>query len=574
MKGAKENLKNAGSEVRNDSGTPEWLARITLLIAFFVLILMTALLGLRVLYSFNRMENSVEEMQDTETNLVRVVGKIGETAQKIRFEARQRESNQEAMLRNFSTRQLNLYKQEMDERIAEARLTRLAGMPEWAEFESAFNYYWQTIESASPLRTEERDRLLQSIDGLEVLIDREREKNNLLAHELNRKEHREVYFITLAVVGAGLLVAGLTFYEIRKVLKRLSGAYRESADSRDYLQSLLDSLVSGVVVIDEDGTIKTTNNSFRHLPGQTEVAPDGRHYAEVFSEQRSLTERIKTVHKDESHNDRYLGSFEIGERRLFDLYGSPLMIGGDRRGLILVFVEVTETARAQAELRRNRALAAVGQMTAQIAHEIKNPLGSIRFAAEVLKRRSQNRVPASELQTIQVIERSVDHLASIVAELSDFARPKELNRKELSINELIDELSPMVADRLNAKSVKVEKRFESDLPRGPFDGTELKKLFLNLIINAVDASEPGGVVEISTRFNGGHEIIIDIADRGAGMDEETRRRLFEPFYTTKEKGTGLGMAISKKIVELHKGDLLISSKEGEGTTATVRLPID
>jgi hypothetical protein len=176
VKGAIENLKNAGSEVRNDSGTPEWLARITLLIAFFVLILMTALLGLRVLYSFNRMENSVEEMQDTETNLVRVVGKIGETAQKIRFEARQRESNQEAMLRNFSTRQLNLYKQEMDERIAEARLTRLGGMPEWAEFESAFNYYWQTIESASPLRTEERDRLLQSIDGLEVLIDREREK--------------------------------------------------------------------------------------------------------------------------------------------------------------------------------------------------------------------------------------------------------------------------------------------------------------------------------------------------------------------------------------------------------------
>jgi two-component system NtrC family sensor kinase len=132
----------------------------------------------------------------------------------------------------------------------------------------------------------------------------------------------------------------------------------------------------------------------------------------------------------------------------------------------------------------------------------------------------------------------------------------------------------MVADRLNAKSIRVEKQFENDLPRARFDGTELKKLFLNLIINAVDASEPGGVVEIRTRFNGGHEIMVDITDRGAGMDEETRRRLFEPFYTTKAKGTGLGMAISKKIVELHKGDLLISSKEGEGTTATVKLPID
>jgi PAS domain S-box-containing protein len=569
-----KNIKNVRSEVQSDSSTPEWLARITLLVAFFVLILMTALLGLRVLHSFNRMENSVEEMQDTETNLVRVVGKIRETAQKIRFEARQAQSNDEPMLRSFSARQLNLYKREMDERIAEARLTRLVNMPEWAEFETAFNEYWHTVEAASPLRPEERDRLVVTIDNLDALIDKEREKNNRLAHELNREEYSKVYFITLAVVGAGLLVAGLTFFEIRKVLKRLSGAYRESADSRDYLQSLLDSLVSGVVVIDEDGTVKTINDSFRHLPGQNSLPPVGRHYTEVFSEQRSLAQRIKVIHEDESHNDRYLGSFEIGERRLFDLYGSPLMIGGDRRGLILVFVEVTEAARAQAELRRNRALAAVGQMTAQIAHEIKNPLGSIRFAAEVLKRRSQNKVSANELQTIQVIERSVDHLASIVAELSDFARPKELNRKELSINELLDELSPMVADRLSAKSVRVERQFENDLPRGHFDGTELKKLFLNLIINAVDASEPGGVVEIRTRFNGSHEIIIDIADRGQGMDEETRRRLFEPFYTTKEKGTGLGMAISKKIVELHKGDLLISSKEGEGTTATVKLPID
>ena len=567
------NIKKVGSGVRSVPRTAEWLARNILLVSFFVLILLTALLGARVLQSFNRMEKGLTEIQETETNLVRVIGKIRETTQQIRVEARQAQGSRDPLLRGFSNRKLQEYKKELDERIEAARKTRLVTMPEWAEFESALNEYWQTLDSEAPLRAEERDRLFKSIERLDKLTEEEREKNAERAFQLNKEEYDKVYYITLAVVGAGLLVAGLTFLEIRKTLKRMSGAYRASADSRDYLQSLLDSLVSGVAVVDEAGIVKTINNSFRDLPVADSKPALGRHYNEVFSEQRSLAERIKTVHENESHNDRYLGSFEIGERRLFDLYGSPLMIAGDRRGLILVFVEVTEAARAQAELRRNRALAAVGQMTAQIAHEIKNPLGSIRFAAEVLKRQPAGN-EHSPLQTIQVIERSVDHLATIVAELSDFARPKELNRKELNINDLLDELSPMVADRLSLKKVRLDKRYAKDLPSGQFDGTELRKLFLNLLINAVDASDPGGVIEIRTRLNGSQDIIVEIEDRGVGMDAETLRRLFEPFYTTKEKGTGLGMAIAKKIVELHKGDLLLTSKEGVGTTATVKLPID
>jgi signal transduction histidine kinase len=257
---------------------------------------------------------------------------------------------------------------------------------------------------------------------------------------------------------------------------------------------------------------------------------------------------------------------------LFDVFTSPLSVGGERHGVILVFVDITEVARAQSELRRNHALAAVGQMTAQIAHEIKNPLGSIRFAAELLRRQGPVDY-ADSLSTIQVIERSVDHLAAICAELSEFARPKKLNRVETNLNNLLDDLLPMVADRLTAKQMKVGTQYASDIPPGYYDVTELKKLFLNLIINAVEASEAQNSIEVRTRLNGYQDVLIEIEDHGTGMDAETRKRLFEPFYTTKEKGTGLGMAIAKQIAELHSGDLSVTSRAGAGTTATVRLPL-
>src|SRR4029434_5041749 len=136
----------------------------------------------------------------------------------------------------------------------------------------------------------------------------------------------------------------------------------------------------------------------------------------------------------------------------------------------------------------------------------------------------------------------------------------------------LDEILPMVADRLSAKQMKIEKHY-TDIPSGQYDVTELRKLFLNLIINAIEASEAQSSVDLRTTLASESEISVDIVDQGCGMDAETQRRLFEPFYTTKAKGTGLGMAIAKQIAVLHGGDLSVTSKPGKGTTATVKLPV-
>jgi PAS domain S-box-containing protein len=553
--------------------TAEWLVRTVLLVVFFVLLTLVASLGFLGWQSFQELGDQIEIIRQTEVNHERVVRKLSETAGKIQSQAMTALANADSKLLAFPARQrLKQLKDEMDERIKEGRLTTLSDTQEWEKFETSFAKYWERINEKTPVDWfGEREVMIGALDDLEKYVSEEREKNDREVQAITDSESRKEVAATIAVLAVGFIVAALTFYEIRKTLKKLSLAYSESSESRDYLISLLDSLDSGIVVISQDGKIETVSQSFRRLTGLAEEAGGDQTYKELFQDSPALIEKIEKELETPDEISRYQGRVESGKDRLLDVFASPLLIGEELRGLILVLVDVTDAARAQTELRRNRALSAVGQMTAQIAHEIKNPLGSIRFATEVLKRKGK--IAEGDVETIAVIDRSVDHLSRVVAELSDFARPKELEQKRLNLNQLLEDILPMIADRLNTKKVGIEKHFSPDLPEGRYDATELKKLFLNLIINAIDASKAGSHIELRTSVNGSRQAIVDIIDHGEGMDKETLRRLFEPFYTTKEKGTGLGMAIAKKITELHKGDLVISSKKGEGTTATVRLPI-
>jgi PAS domain S-box-containing protein len=553
----------------------EFLVRNVLALGFLVLLLLVVGVGYRSIQSLEQLEKESVRVDETEELHLRIVLEISETAGKISPEAQTVAANQANSRMHFAARQqLKELKKEMESEIAEARKSSLVDSEEWQQFEASYTRFWDAMERPGPASDDwhdERNNMKQAVKTLERLVDREREENNIKAHEMSMSARNRIVAATGAVLMVGVVVAALAFYEIRKDLKRLAGAYAAIAESRDYLQSLLDSLVSGVVVIVQDGSVQTVSESFRRLPGAGAESGRGQSYTHLFRNNASLVAAVSKELSEPTPNSRYYGRVDFGVS-LFDVFTSPLSVGGERHGVILVFVDITEAARAQAELRRNQALTAVGQMTAQIAHEIKNPLGSIRFAAEVLKRQGTTN-HADALSTIQVIERSVDHLASICAELSEFARPKKLNRVETNLNNLLDDLLPMVADRLTSRQMQVRKQYDSAIPAGYYDGTEMKKLFLNLIINAVEASEPGSSIELRTRHNGYQDVLVDIIDQGSGMDPETQKRLFEPFYTTKERGTGLGMAIAKQIAELHRGDLTVISQAGAGTTATVRLPL-
>jgi two-component system sensor histidine kinase PilS (NtrC family) len=225
-------------------------------------------------------------------------------------------------------------------------------------------------------------------------------------------------------------------------------------------------------------------------------------------------------------------------------------------------------------------LAAVGRATTQVAHEIRNPLGSIRLGVSML-RDSVNDPEA--LRTIELVERGIKHLNKLVVDVTQFSRQKALERADVDLHDLLERSLDLVADRVKEKHTPVEKLFTNRRFVGHWDADQLRQVFVNLMANAIDASPEKSPLLIQTEAvssNGSDGdgsarsfAQITIADQGSGMDKTTAERMFEPFFTTKKRGTGLGLAIVKQIVEQHGGTISVESEPGSGSRFVIELPL-
>ena len=270
---------------------------------------------------------------------------------------------------------------------------------------------------------------------------------------------------------------------------------------------------------------------------------------------------------------------EGGQERTFDVYSSPLAID-EAHGQIVTLVDATEAAEAERGLRRQESLAAVGQATAQVAHEIRNPLGSIRLGVSMLR---DNVIDEEGLRTIDLVERGIMHLNKLVVDVSQFSRSKALEQSNVDLQDLIRHSLELVADKINDKETPIEEKLDGQKLVGFWDGDQLNQVFVNVIANAIDASPQRTPISISTEVvnvAGGDDgnlpkrfARVVIADRGEGMDQATLERIFEPFFSTKKRGTGLGLAIVKQIVEQHGGKITVDSKPEKGTTFSIDLPL-
>jgi signal transduction histidine kinase len=231
---------------------------------------------------------------------------------------------------------------------------------------------------------------------------------------------------------------------------------------------------------------------------------------------------------------------------------------------------------AQDEIRRSERLAALGQLTAGLAHELRNPLGTMKTSAELLARQvSQESEIAREMAGY--IASEVDRTNSLITRFLDFARPQNLHLQDGDLSSLLDR----VVERLErekagtAASVSVIKNYSPDIPPVAFDEQLLERALLNLVINAAQASPPGGVVTVKTRrveTSEGPAVEVAIIDRGSGIQPKDLESIFNPFFTTKADGVGLGLAIVSKIVDEHGGRIAVESTPGEGSVFRVYLP--
>jgi two-component system sensor histidine kinase HydH len=227
-----------------------------------------------------------------------------------------------------------------------------------------------------------------------------------------------------------------------------------------------------------------------------------------------------------------------------------------------------ELAKAQEELKRTERLKAVGTLAAGMAHEIKNPLTGIKTFTEYLP--AKHNEPGFIDKFHKIVGAEVDKINDIVQELLNFSKPKPLKLEDTNIHTLIEQTLSFLNNEFIKNRIEILKDFDSSLPLLNLDPNQIKQVFLNLFLNAIDAMKDGGKIAIITRSSGqAAEIIIE--DTGKGIPHKDLEHIFDPFYTTKETGTGLGMSIVYGIIKEHRGEISVKSEENKGTAFVIRL---
>jgi signal transduction histidine kinase len=226
------------------------------------------------------------------------------------------------------------------------------------------------------------------------------------------------------------------------------------------------------------------------------------------------------------------------------------------------------------ERLRSGALAALGRMATQVAHELKNPLAGLRLYSRHLEQRLGRTGEGEIAELARKITSTVDHLASVVSEITTFGRPPELHRAPMALKPLLEECISLARARCPEEGVEVVRAYDPQCPVVSVDPREIRKAFLNLILNGLEAIGARGHLTVGTLYTPEtRTVTVAIEDTGPGMSDETLSRVFDLFFTTKPEGTGLGMAIARSVIDRHGGELTLQSAPGHGTRVRIRLPV-
>jgi len=339
--------------------------------------------------------------------------------------------------------------------------------------------------------------------------------------------------------------------------KELADKNRELALTSDYLSNLLESMSDGVVAVDNAGVITRFNRAATAILGYTAEEAVGRPFQEVF-------DRDFAAPKNPGAQELRTRS---GREAPLSERDSPMADrAGNRVGSVKTFQDLSELIALREQVRQMDRLAAIGEMAATVAHEIRNPLGGIRGFAAFLSQDIPEDDPRRRL--VDKIEVGAKSLDKVVNGLLEYTRPVELNLKPMGAASLVDAALGFVTR--DPERVSVVNSISPEL-RVLADPDNVRQVFLNILLNAVQSMDGAGRIDIGAEAESG-DVTLSFRDTGPGIPEEELARVFSPFFTTKEKGTGLGLAVCAKIIEGHGGQLRAESKVGEGATFYVRLP--
>ena len=338
-----------------------------------------------------------------------------------------------------------------------------------------------------------------------------------------------------------------------------------------FSDTLVENMPIGLIALDTSLIITSYNHVADRVLNLSAVHASGKKASEVLP--RMFLELI-------SHPDIETRAVEkeivchIAEKTRLPLQVSAARLQdetGTFLGYVLLFKDLREVQALQKALARSQRLASIGSLAAGVAHEIRNPLSSIKGFATYFRERYSHIPEDREVSSIMIQE--VDRLNRVVSQLLAFAKPVSITKKPVPISEVIHNTLKLMERQSNDRQIDIETKIQPGLPLIPMDPDQMSQVLLNLLLNSAEAMARGGRIVISATLNQ-DRLILQISDNGSGIAETDLSQIFDLYFTTKTSGTGLGLAIVHNIVEAHDGDIKVESLAGKGSTVTIRLPIE
>jgi signal transduction histidine kinase len=342
--------------------------------------------------------------------------------------------------------------------------------------------------------------------------------------------------------------------EVEEKNRQLKDALNNTEEAKDYLKGILENLRDAIIVLDMDKNVSMMNRAAEDLFRLQGPSTIGRSFAELdFSLDRDGDEGVLTV-----------------GRKKYDVivsHSEVLDSQGMLRGHVILFKDISRIKELEAQNERNHRLIAMGEMAAKIVHEIRSPLCSIELYAGMLAKDLEG---TEHLNLAKGISTGISSLNAILSNMLFFAKPQKPVLRQVDICRLLDETAFMLMPLIESRGLKFSKEIEQGVTASG-DADLLKQVFLNILINAVQVTPEGRAVKAICRDEQG-TAVIEISDEGPGIDAENIEKIFDPFFSTREKGTGLGLTISARIVQAHDGTIRVKSEKGTGSQFLISFP--
>jgi two-component system sensor histidine kinase HydH len=373
-----------------------------------------------------------------------------------------------------------------------------------------------------------------------------------------------------AIISGILVILGLAGFISMFWMQSYRSAKKSLQDTSAIADEVVTSLPVGLIATDKDGKIAFYNSAAERITGLNLSGAQGKDPEIILpSHFCGLTESLD---RGESIYEKEM-ECEFTEDKIVPVSVSASKIineEGQFVGQVLIIRDLGEVRRLQGEIRRKEKLAAIGGLAAGVAHEIRNPLSSIKGIASYFKNKFDENSDDEEMAGVMIEE--VERLNRVISELLEFARPTDLKRKTTDLTSLIKHSVRLIEKEASDKNIEIKLDLSQQPLSAEIDSDRFSQCLLNLYLNSIQAMEKDGKLSIRDSLTDDNLIVIEIRDTGPGIRAENLNKIFDPYYTTKTKGTGLGLAIVHKIIDAHNGDIRVRSVPGQGTAFIISLP--